>query len=262
MAEKKKKTPRRRAKAKDSPYLLQKLDAGVELWAVPIEELVEQDQNARVMDGAVFERLQTNIGERGALVESLPYCHLGENGEIRIISGHHRVRAARAARGKRVHCLVDTNPMSRSEVVAKQLAHNALNGSDDEEMLRVLVSQMTSIEDILESFVGADDSGMKALSELSITPPAQMVFEFMSIAFVFLPSQVDDLEALVASIEAADLLGVADLDQYESFKVALAELQRVTNVRSIGTAVALMVRAAHLLVADHEAILASEEAAT
>ena len=64
---------------------------------VKISELREQDVNAQQMSSRDFDRLTENIRIRGQ-VESLPYCHQ-PNGEgtIEIISGHHRVRAARKA---------------------------------------------------------------------------------------------------------------------------------------------------------------------
>lgn len=245
--------------AEPSEYLVHELAAGVELWLVPVDELVEQDLNARVMPGAMFDRLQANIDERGALVESLPYCHVDEEGRVAIISGHHRVRAARAALVHEIHCLVDTNPMTHSEVVAKQLAHNALSGEDDSQMLRILIAQMSTTHDLLESFIGSNIPDAEQ-APIELSPMAQIMFDFKTIVFTFLPSQLDDLTALVDSVGTADFLGLIDKSQYEDFRDALTAFQKVKDVRSMGTSIHLMVRAAQEIVEASERAVEPDEA--
>lgn len=64
-------------------------------------------------------------------MESLPYCSQ-PNGEgpISIVSGHHRTRAAGRAGIQRIPVIVDTKPMTRSTITAKQIAANELTGRD------------------------------------------------------------------------------------------------------------------------------------
>lgn len=69
------------------------LGNGLEIWKVNIEDLKEQDVNARYMKAEMFERLTENIKGDGRL-ESLPFCALTDKG-IEIVSGHHRIRAVR-----------------------------------------------------------------------------------------------------------------------------------------------------------------------
>ncbi len=70
------------------------------IYKVHPDILREQDKNARVMDAKPFQRLTENIKKNGQM-ESMPYCHKtvspGGSEEFSIISGHHRVRAARKA---------------------------------------------------------------------------------------------------------------------------------------------------------------------
>src|SRR6266699_1322539 len=47
------------------------------------------------------------------------------------ISGHHRTRAATAAGLSELFVLVDVTGLSRSQIAAKQLAHNAIEGQDN-----------------------------------------------------------------------------------------------------------------------------------
>ena len=89
---------------------------------VEIKDLKEQDLNAQVMSPRTFERLAGNVKHRGAL-ESLPYCWQPPGSDqVEIISGHHRVRAARAVGIETIAALVDTSDMTRGEIVAKQLS--------------------------------------------------------------------------------------------------------------------------------------------
>src|SRR3990167_3081838 len=105
------------------------LGNGMEVWRVGVDDLQEQDKNARTMSPQAFQRLVANI-KNGDRLESLPFCVLRPNGDIEIVSGHHRTRAARAAGLNEVPVLIDTTTtLTRSQIVAKQLAHNSISGS-------------------------------------------------------------------------------------------------------------------------------------
>jgi hypothetical protein len=126
----------------------------LERW--PIADLKEQDVNAHVMEPSKFNRMVANMKKRGAL-ESVPFCAgapdsidpkqlaegIGRDDKValriappEIISGHHRVRAGRAAELGDVVVLVDRSGLTRSAITAKQLAHNALVGVDDMELVK------------------------------------------------------------------------------------------------------------------------------
>jgi len=85
---------------------------------VHIDSLREQDINPRILPNTAMRQLIKNIGNRGML-ESLPYCVQTDKG-IEIVSGHHRVRAARAADLAEIYILLDTSGLSRDEIKAKQ----------------------------------------------------------------------------------------------------------------------------------------------
>ena len=124
-------TATRRKKAKPpapiiEPERILELGNGLELWKVHPSALREQDVNARSMPKAMFERLSQTIG-RDKRLESLPLCARTEKG-LEIISGHHRTRAATAAGLSELFTLVDVTGLTRSQIAAKQLAHNAIEG--------------------------------------------------------------------------------------------------------------------------------------
>src|SRR5437667_8151464 len=129
--------PRKRDSARPTtviePLRILELGNGLELWKVPPSALREQDVNARSMPKAMFERLAQTIA-RDKRLESLPLCAKTERG-LEIVSGHHRLRAATAAGVIELFALVDVTGLSRSQIAAKQLAHNSIEGEDNEQLL-------------------------------------------------------------------------------------------------------------------------------
>lgn len=226
---------------------------------VEIKHLKEQDVNANVMAPAKFERLVENIRERGAL-ESAPYCiQPGNRGSIEIVSGHHRVRAARAAGFETIAVLVDTSDMSRSQITAKQLAHNALNGADDPDILKQLAEMLETPDDRLRS--GLDDEifgDREKIDAMKLFVP-RIDFDYRSVSFTFLPHQQQELERLVALTDGRqDLVMVCPSEQFEEILLAASKYARFKKVLAGATAVSLMTRAA---LAEIEAAEEDEPAA-
>ena len=74
------------------------MGSGLVIAKVPLDKVKEQDINARIMKNEMQDQLTANIKKRGQL-ESLPLFVLVD-GKLEIISGHHRVKSARAAEMK------------------------------------------------------------------------------------------------------------------------------------------------------------------
>ena len=127
------------------------LGNGLELWKVHPSSLREQGTNARSMPKAMFERLSQTIG-RDKRLESLPLCARTEKG-LEIVSGHHRTRAATAVGLSELFTLVDVTGLTRSQIAAKQLAHNAIEGQDNHQLLAEIYRQIEDAESKLEAFV-------------------------------------------------------------------------------------------------------------
>jgi hypothetical protein len=210
---------------------------------VQISELKEQEVNAHVMAPATFNRLVENIKRRGAL-ESLPYC-AQPNGEgpVEIVSGHHRIRAARAAGLTEVTVLVDTSALTRSQIVAKQLAHNALVGTDDQDMVKRLLTTIDDPDDLIatglpENMLGNKDDDQ---SLLLFTP--RVDFDFKTVTFSFLPHQKQAFEDLCNTLDGRqDLLVACPMEQFEALLRAGTKYARIKKILSGGTAVALMIQ--------------------
>ncbi|HUY98597.1 MAG TPA: ParB N-terminal domain-containing protein [Verrucomicrobiae bacterium] len=217
---------------------------------VAITALREQDVNARTMNAATFERLVANIRRRGEL-ESLPYC-ARVNGKVEIVSGHHRVRAARAAGLTEITVLIDESGLSRSAVTAKQLAHNALAGEDDQEVLRRLLADITDADDLLETGLP-----IPTPDDASLIPPLlqpHVDLSWRTVTLLFLPDQYEDFTALLKTIDGRpDLVGAVPGDQFDAFLQAAAAFARHRNVRNLGTTIALLTACAQTALAAETA---------
>jgi len=234
----KKTTANGTAVAEASYDLIRNLGGGLSLYLVPLDSLREQDVNARLMPTAEYNQLVNNIKKRGHL-ESVPYC-VRENGRIEIVSGHHRVRAAREAGLKDCTVLVDESGISRSEIVAKQLAHNKLSGFDDADTLSKLFAMLETPDDILQSGLAEDmiQQANVAMDAL-LTPHLDMDWKVVS--FSFLPHQFKNLQALIDTIPPSDMVVVGMEQQFDPFMKAVVKFARLKDVRNAAIAIALII---------------------
>lgn len=221
--------------------ILADLGTGLFVALVPVNEFREQDINARIMDDSKFKRLVANIEKRGTL-ESLPYCTLTDRG-IEIVSGHHRIKASRAAGIEKVPTLVDLSNLSRSQIAAKQIAHNALAGVDDENTLKEIAKLITDVDDMLESALDNDffkeqETKIEKLSTIAVD------IDWKTVEFLFLNHQIEDLKKLVDTVTPADTVGVASIEQFKPFVDALEKVKKFNNVKAVGTAINMMIKAA------------------
>ena len=192
----------------------QRLTVGehLDIVLIPVDRLREQDVNAQMMDPEQFDRLTANVAERGAL-ESVPYCAQPDpDGPIEIVSGHHRVRAARTAGLDQIPVLLDRAPMRRGRIIAKQIAHNQLAGSPDDHVLRQMVAMIDEVDDLLltglpDDYLPVMDTDLDALA----SPHAD--FEWRSMTLTFLPHQWDAFAELAEVLPKTDTLAVAHRDQ-------------------------------------------------
>lgn len=209
-----------------------------------IDKVKEQDINARLMKNEMQDQLTANIKKRGQL-ESLPLLVLAADA-LEIISGHHRIKSARAAGLKEIIAIVDVSGLSRSQIAAKQLAHNAISGFDDDSTLREICKMITDVDDMLESFIGKDIMEEPLEQYDKLASPA-VYFDFKNVVFAFLPHQMKDMDTLVKNLEttAPEVIGVAPYEQCQQFVEALSKYQKFTDIRNIGAAVHSMIQSAN-----------------
>jgi len=242
---------------------------------INIKHLKEQEVNAQKMPQHQFDALVRNIKNDGEL-QSLPLVHQpdGPNGEIRIISGHHRVRAAYKAGLTEVPCIVETRPLTQAQIRARQLAHNQIHGESDPEILAQLLDE---IDDVVElTSTGFTDTELEELTQNSVhnvdtlstdlgvlptptldtlivqvTPDTKKALETLQ-EQVF-HATVDPHEALSNSIKTLKDAGLLDgkptiapvtQESYDAITATLLEISKQVQIKHFGTALALCAAAA------------------
>jgi ParB-like chromosome segregation protein Spo0J len=221
------------------PQRILELGNGLELWKVHPSTLREQDVNARSMPKAMFERLAQTIA-RDKRLESLPLCAKTERG-LEIISGHHRVRAATAAGISEMFVLVDVTGLTRSQIAAKQLAHNAIEGQDNEQLLAEIYRQIEDAESKLEAFVD---------SKLDIELPKVKIEEldvemdFKTVLLIFLPRVKERfdraVEYLRSSGQRLDGVYIASDSDYAPLEKAVRKINQEYDVRVVADIIGKM----------------------
>lgn len=223
------------------------LDLGNQMWLMTVEldALVEQELNANQMTAAQNHQMVENMRSRGS-VESVPYCAQpeGEDGPIEIISGHKRCRNARQVGFKSILALVDRHPMTRSEIIAKQLAHNALAGEDDPQILNLLLETIESPELLLATGLEKD------VLPHEVAPPADLFtprpdFRWKTISLIFLPHQMERLETLIDHFRGEQDLVIAALeDQWQRFLDAVEHVGRIKQILATGAVIDYLIEIA------------------
>ena len=232
--------PQRRQRKKDAtpattvtePQKILELGNGLELWKVHPSSLREQDVNARSMPKAMFERLAQTIA-RDKRLESLPLCAKTDR-DLEIISGHHRVRAATAAGISQMYVLVDVTGLTRSQIAAKQLAHNAIEGQDNEQLLAEIYRQIEDAESKLEAFI---DAKLDVEVPLVKIEGLDVDIDFKTVLLIFLPRVKERLDRALEYIRSSGqkLDGVyiaADTD-YSPLEKAVRKIHEQYDVRVV-----------------------------
>lgn len=215
------------------------MGTGLVFSKVDVNIVKEQDKNARIQPNEMMNQLTDNIKSRGQL-ESVPFCAY-INGNVEIISGHHRVRAAKTAGLKFIYVLIDITELTQSKVAAKQIAHNAIDGFDDQDVLREIAKLITDVNDKIESYGGKELFGESKLTIEKLLDP-KTDFDWQQMEFLFLPYQVKDLDALVKKAVGRDYIGVAHIEQYELLLNTLEKYKEFENVKNVGQAIYMMIK--------------------
>jgi len=221
------------------PQRILELGNGLELWKVHPSTLREQDVNARSMPKAMFERLAQTIA-RDKRLESLPLCAKTERG-LEIISGHHRVRAATAAGISEMFVLVDVTGLTRSQIAAKQLSHNSIEGEDNAQLLAEIYRQIEDAESKLEAFI--DQKLDIELPKVKIEG-LDVEIDFKTVLLIFLPRVKERLDHALEYIRSTgqrlDGVYIASESDYSPLEKAVRKINEEYDVRVVADAIGKM----------------------
>lgn len=208
---------------------------GIAIYKVHLDELREADVNARVMEKKKFERLTANIAKDKRL-ESLPLCtpksrdDEGNITELRIISGHHRIRSARSANIMEIFVMVIEELLTEDQIASKQLAHNALNGHDDLQVLKTIYNSIHDLDEKLAA--GLTEIENEQLSKVKLEE-IKIDFDFEIVTVMFLHSQKEKFERALSLMQKCKTTLVADLQSFEKFRTACTAVQKCDDIRNV-----------------------------
>ncbi|GAB4528461.1 MAG: hypothetical protein OHK0046_47310 [Anaerolineae bacterium] len=216
------------------------LESGLRLIYVGVDDVREQDLNAQSMSKAMFDQLVDNIKTSGA-PESVPLL-VREGERIEIISGHHRIRAARAAGVKHLLALMYES-LSRARIHAKQLAHNSISGVSDPQIVKAIWERIDDVQARFEAFIDPkmfDDIP----APVSFKPvDVDMVSTAKTVLIAFLPTQKADFDAVLEQImpkTQVDAVYLADREVWDGWIAAFKRVRDDMDIVNTPTALAVM----------------------
>lgn len=102
-------------------------------------------KNAHFMSNDTFNALVNNIKRDGQL-SSVPFCVRHEDGSYTVVSGNHRVQAAKQAGLSSIYVMyVNESETSRDWLLATQLSYNSIVGQDDAQLLKQLLDEIQDV---------------------------------------------------------------------------------------------------------------------
>jgi hypothetical protein len=215
-------------------------EAPYKLAFVPVGEFELLEKNARFMRNEMFRNLVDNVKRDGGLT-SAPFCVKTEDGKYRVLSGNHRVMAAREAGLSEVLVMYTDKPLSKQEEIAIQLSHNAIAGEDDPVILKELWNE---IEDVsLKFYSGLDDKLLKELEKVSLLPLQEVDLDFRTMSIVFLPEEADRLKEVLdkaLSMVSSDDILVARLEDFSRVIDATSKTQTAYGVKNVAVSISVI----------------------
>lgn len=196
----------------------------------------EQPKNARYMSVETKNQLIANVKAAGHL-ESVPLVCSAPSapGKYDIISGHHRVEAAKAAGLQQILVLIAT-PKDKEEITSKQLAHNAIVGIDD---VTIRAELLDSIKDLqLRLATGLNDAAAK-IQYVSLNFRGG---NFKVFTIAFLPAAEEAFDAVMEQIaqelvfEPKGALRLTGIEYFDRFAAVLRRVKKAENIKSNGVA--------------------------
>ena len=199
---------------------------------VPIDMIDDAELNANMMSDDDFNQLVENIGRSG--LSSVPTCYKRENGRFTIISGHHRVHACRKKGFTEIGILYALeSELTKDEIVAIQLSHNSLHGTDNKSILKKLFESISSVDFKKFAHINIDEIGNIDVG--SIASPLEK--ETFTVTLVLYNKAMQYFEELVGelreAIKKSDVVVMAENEPNEELYLKLSkEINQKLEIKS------------------------------
>jgi len=167
------------------------------LYLARAEEIDFLDKNARFMTKEQFASLTRNIKTDGGMT-SIPLCYKQENGRLLVLSGNHRIKAAIEAGNREFLVLLIDKQLTKQQQIAIQLSHNAIEGQDDEQILKELWQEIDDLEASIYS--GLSTELIEKLNSTDFATISEERVLFKEITLLFLPEEIEEMKAICEGI--------------------------------------------------------------
>ena len=216
-----------------------KLTGDYKIAIIPVEQLRLLEKNARFMPYETFQKLVSNIKRDGGLT-SVPFCWKRGEGDFLVLSGNHRVMAAKEAGLPEVLVMYTDKELSRQEQIAIQLSHNSLAGEDD---LNILKSLWDEIDDLaLKYYSGLDDKVLEEMEKNSQKTLSEVNLDYKVLLFMFLPEEIENVDAVLETAQEGkgDEVRLAALSQFERLLAATSTVKASHNIKNSAVALEIV----------------------
>lgn len=204
---------------------------------VELNEIVPTEVNANKMTDKEFNKLVDNIRKTG--LSSMIACYKrNEDGKYVIISGNHRYRACVKLGYSKINILfADENDLEKDEIIALQLSHNSLHGSDDKSILRRLFDEIQSIDFKEFAHIDIEDLKLEDIYDANIVP----VSEHFSVNLILYNDDLKNLEELLEIVnenqKKSDIIILADgKNTKDEFITAISDVKKQFEIKSASIA--------------------------
>lgn len=217
-----------------------KLAGGYQIAVVPVDRLKLLEKNARYMPYEMFQKLVSNVKRDGGL-SSVPLCWK-RGDEYVVLSGNHRIMAAREAGLEEVLVMYTDRDLTRQEQVAIQLSHNSLEGKDDRNILKSLWEEIDDMS--LKFYAGLDDKTLDEMEKAAQKSFSEVNLTYKALSFLFLPEEMEEVDAIFE--KAGDFKGddvrLAALAHFERLLAATSVVKAAHNIKNSAVALELVLR--------------------
>lgn len=156
-----------------------------------------------------------------------------------MLSGNHRVKASIDAALETIPILHVRGPLTKERATALVLAHNAINGDDDPNILKELYDSLSFSE---KQYSGLTDDVFKNLLTVDVSSLAIGSEQFEEITLTFLPEDARAFLDMLKRIGKSDkkLHLVAQMAEFDKMFEAIVAVKKKRNVHNTALAVAML----------------------
>ena len=235
------------------------LASSLRIGMVPIGQCDLLEKNARFMRADQYRRLVENVRRDGQLT-SVPFA-IKRGARYLILSGNHRVQAAKDAGLAEVILLYTEQELTHDQQLAIQLSHNAIVGQDDLAILRELYNEIANVA--MKEYSGLDDAALGQMEPPKLTPLSEDDLKARVVSIIFLPEEVERAERVFDELlkqAMGERTWVNRFADYDRFLDALAAVKQRAGVKNTATAFGLLLDIAETAV--HSIVAADRRAPT